>query len=134
LSRVPVLNFLRRAARRAVSGKSGPKIVWMESFSHEAASGWNRPIDFLLIDGDHRKEAVEQDWNDWAPHIVENGVAVFHDARLFPGGWTTKDFGPVRFVDTTIRNGSSDWAILDELHSLVIIGRKGRKTHADAGD
>lgn len=83
LSRVPALNFLRRAAKRAVAVKGGPKIVWIEAFSHDAARSWDQPIDFLLIDGDHREEAVEQDWNDWTPHMVENGVVVLHDASLF---------------------------------------------------
>src|SRR5947209_10181814 len=56
LSRVPMLNFLRRAARRAVAAKSGAKIVWIEAFSRKAAATWKGPIDFLLIDGDHREE------------------------------------------------------------------------------
>jgi len=133
LSRVPLLNFLRRAARRAVSSKTGPKIVWIEELSHEAVRGWSRPIDFLLIDGDHREEAVEQDWNDWAPHVMKDGVVVFHDARLFPGGWTSPDYGSVRFVDRMFRKASSDWAILDEVDSLVIVGRKGRAANADVG-
>lgn len=125
LSRVPMLNFLRRAARRVVSVKEGPKIVWMEAFSHTAVQGWNRPIDFLLIDGDHREEAVEQDWKDWNPHVAENGVVVFHDARLFPGGWTSGDYGPVRFVDRMFRNQPTlEWMIVEEVDSLVIVGRK----------
>jgi predicted O-methyltransferase YrrM len=125
LSRVPAFNFLRRAAMRAVAGKNGPKIVWTESFSHEAAMGWSRSIDFLLIDGDHREEAVEQDWNDWAPHIVENGFVVFHDARLFPDGWTTEDYGPVRFVNRKFReNGLQGWLIREEVDSLVIVSRR----------
>jgi predicted O-methyltransferase YrrM len=126
LSRVRTLNFLRRAARRAVSVKAGPKIVWMEDFSHAAVRQWSRPIDFLLIDGDHREAAVEQDWNDWSPHVVENGVVVFHDARIFPNGWTSPDYGPVRFVDRTFRNvASSPWIIVHEVDSLVTVGRKG---------
>jgi len=131
LSRVPMLNFLRRAARRVVSTKGGPRIVWIEEFSHEAVSGWDRHIDFLLIDGDHREEAVQQDWNDWSAHVIPNGVVAFHDARLFPGGWTSEDYGSVRFVDRTFRKASSDWAILDEVDSLVIAGRKGRTADAD---
>jgi len=134
LSRVPLLNFLRRAAKRAVSGNSGAKTVWIEKFSHEAVRGWDQPIDFLLIDGDHREEAVEQDWKDWTPHVVRNGVVVFHDARLFAGGWTSEEYGPVRFVDRMFRNSSSDWIILDEVDSLVVVGRKDRKIHADSGD
>ena len=126
LSRVPLLNFTRRAARRAVSVKGGPKIVWVEAFSQEAAHAWNRQIDFLLIDGDHREEAVERDWSDWHPHLVADGVIAFHDARLFPGGWTSPGYGPVRFVDRVFRNDpSSSWAIVKEVDSLVFVRRKG---------
>jgi predicted O-methyltransferase YrrM len=125
LSRVPMLNFLRRAARRAVGGEAGAQAVWIEEFSHEAVRQWSRPIDFLLIDGDHRESAVERDWNDWSPHVVEKGVVVFHDARLFANGWTSPDYGPVRFVDRTFRNNpSSSWTIAYEVDSLVVVGRK----------
>ena len=125
LSRVRMLNFLRRAARRAVAAKSGAKIVWIEAFSHEAAATWTGPIDFLLIDGDHREVAVEQDWNDWYPHVTENGVIAFHDARLFPGGWTSPEYGPVRFVDRVFRNNpSSSWEIFEEVDSLVFVRRR----------
>ncbi len=125
LSRVPVLNFLRRAAKRAVVIKGGPKVVWVEAFSHDAARTWDRPIDFLLIDGDHREEAVEQDWNDWTPHVIENGVVVFHDARLFPHGWTSLEYGSVRFVNRMFRqNSSQEWSIHEEVDSLVIVSRK----------
>jgi predicted O-methyltransferase YrrM len=125
LSRVRMWNFLRRAARRAVSAKRDPRIMWIEAFSHEAVAAWNRPIDFLLIDGDHREEAVEQDWNDWHPHVMENGIVAFHDARLFPGGWTSPEYGPVRFVDRVFRNKvSSSWLIVEEVDSLVFVRRK----------
>lgn len=123
LSRVRILNFLRRAARRAVSVKTGPKIVWIEEFSHAAVRQWTRPIDFLLIDGDHRESAVEQDWNDWSPHVIEKGVAVFHDARIFANGWTSPDYGPVRFVDRQFRHNPSPWIILHEVDSLVFVSR-----------
>jgi len=124
LSRVKSLNFLRRAARRAVRGKTGSKIVWLESFSHEAARGWNQPIDFLLIDGDHREEAVEQDWNDWSPYVIPGGLVAFHDARLFPGGWTSEDYGPVRFVNRTFRQRATpQWIVQEQVDSLVIVRR-----------
>jgi predicted O-methyltransferase YrrM len=127
LSRVRTLNFLRRAARRAVSTKLGGKMVWIEAFSHEVVAAWNRPIDFLLIDGDHREEAVEQDWNDWHTHVMENGIVAFHDARLFPGGWTSPEYGPVRFVDRAFRNNpSSSWEIFEEVDSLVFVRKRER--------
>jgi predicted O-methyltransferase YrrM len=127
LSRVRTLNFLRRAAKRVVSANAGPKTAWIEAFSQEAVLAWNRPIDFLLIDGDHREEAVEQDWNDWHPHVMEDGIIAFHDARLFPGGWTSPEYGPVRFVDRAFRNKpSSSWEILEEVDSLVVVRKRER--------
>jgi len=140
LSRVRLLNFLRRAARRAVSVTAGPKIVWIEDFSHNAVRQWSRPIDFLLIDGDHRETSVEQDWQDWSPHVLENGVVVFHDARIFANGWTSPVYGPVRFVDRMFRTTpSSPWMIVDEVDSLVFVRRRGRTAGAspsalDGGD
>ena len=125
LSRVRVLNFLRRASRRAVTENGKGQTVWIEAFSHEAAAAWNGPIDFLLIDGDHREAAVEQDWNDWHPYVVENGIIAFHDACLFPGGWTSPEYGPVRFVNRTFRNNPvNSWMILEEVDSLVFVGRR----------
>jgi predicted O-methyltransferase YrrM len=129
LSRVPTLNFLQRAAHRAVGGKSRPRVVWLQKFSYEAAADWKASIDFLFIDGDHREEAVEQDWKQWSLFLEPDGIAVFHDARVFSGGWTSEDCGPVRFVDRTFRQSpGSEWTIRDEVDSLVIVGRRRPKT------
>jgi hypothetical protein len=125
LSRVRPLNFLRRAAKRAVCSGQGARTVWIESFSQDAVREWTLPIDFLLIDGDHGEEAVEQHWNDWSPFVVENGIVAFHDARLFSDGWTSESYGPVRFVDRAFRNNPlSPWIILDEVDSLVFVCRR----------
>lgn len=128
LSRVPVLNFLKRAARHAVGTAGSARTVWIESFSHAAAHDWELPIDFLLIDGDHREEAVEQDWLDWSRFVNSNGVVAFHDARLFPSGWSTPDYGPVRFVDRAFRQSVSnhEWSIIEEVDSLVFVSRRKR--------
>jgi hypothetical protein len=124
LSRVRTLNFLRRAAQRAVGGGPGARTVWIEAFSHDAARDWKLPIDFLLIDGDHQVQAVEQDWNDWQGRVVEGGIVAFHDARLFPNGWTSPEYGPVRFIDGHFRQGTAQpWTIVDEVDSLVFLSR-----------
>jgi len=124
LSRAPMLNFMRRTARRVVASRSNTGIVWVEAFSHAVARDWNHPIDFLLIDGDHREESVEQDWKDWAPYVTRDGVVAFHDARLFPGGWTSEEYGPVRFVNRMFRgNVSTGWVIREEVDSLVVVVR-----------
>jgi hypothetical protein len=125
LSRVPALNFLKRAAKRVVRSAGSARTVWLESFSHDAVRGWNMPIDFLLIDGDHRKEAVERDWNDWSPFVTEEGLVAFHDARQFAGGWTTPDYGPVCFINRMFRQtAGSSWSIVKEVDSLVFVSRR----------
>jgi len=129
LSRVRALNFLLRAAKRAVCHGPGAKTVWMESFSHDAVRDWKLPIDFLMIDGDHREEAVKRDWNDWHPFVARDGIVAFHDARIFANGWTSRDYGPVRFVERTFRkDDSSEWMIADEVDSLVFARRRDNGT------
>lgn len=134
LSRVRYLNFLRRAARRAVSAPARPAIHWIESFSQEAAKTWKAPIDFLLIDGDHAEAAVQKDWEDWHPHVVNDGIVAFHDARLFPSGWTSPAYGPVKFINRLFRDSSQrGWAIVGEVDSLVILRRSNTSTPMKAG-
>jgi predicted O-methyltransferase YrrM len=128
LSRIPAFNFLKRAARRAVGSAGSASTVWIESFSQEAVRDWKFPIDFLLIDGDHREEAVERDWLDWSPVVKGDGVVAFHDARLFPSGWPTPDYGPVRFIDRAFRQRPNNgaWSIIEEVDSLVFVSRRKR--------
>ena len=130
LSRVPPLNFLRRTAQRAVSSQPYPRTVWIQQFSQAAAKNWSAPIDFLLIDGDHEEKAVQQDWEDWHPHVVDRGIVAFHDARVFPSGWTSPAYGPVKFINRFFRDSSQPgWAIIDEVDSLVFV-RKVTKAGA----
>ena len=125
LSRLPMLNFIKRVARRTVNGSSRGKAVWIEKFSQDAVKSWKGKIDLLLIDGDHSEAAVERDWNDWSRFVKPGGIVIFHDARLFQGGWTAPDYGPVRFVDRFFRSDRApEWTIAEELHSLFVVRRK----------
>ena len=125
LSRFRALNFLKRAARRVVNSSGMAQTIWIESFSQDAVLHWHLPIDFLLIDGDHREEAVACDWHGWSPFVTDGGVVAFHDARLFPSGWSTPDYGPVRFINRMFRQGhiTSKWNIIEEVDSLVFVSR-----------
>lgn len=40
---------------------------------------WDKPIDILNIDGFHDLNNVQNDYNNWAPHVKEDGIIVFHD-------------------------------------------------------
>jgi predicted O-methyltransferase YrrM len=43
-----------------------------------------RPIDFLMIDGDHRYAGVKRDLELYAPLVREYGVVAFHDVLPHP--------------------------------------------------
>ena len=124
LSRMPALNFTKRAAHRIVEASSRGTVVWMEQFSTDAAATWRMPIDLLMIDGDHCEDGVRRDWSDWSRFVPPGGAVIFHDARLFEGGWTTPSYGPVRVVDDLFRNKRiPKWSIAEEVHSLVVVER-----------
>jgi predicted O-methyltransferase YrrM len=40
---------------------------------------WDKPIDFLFIDGDHSEQGVGGDIDAWFPHVKEGGYIAFHD-------------------------------------------------------
>jgi predicted O-methyltransferase YrrM len=125
LSRSRSLNFTRRAAHKIVASCPRGKVIWLETFSQDVAKNWQEPLDLLLIDGDHSESGVERDWNDWSRFVKTGGVAIFHDARLFEGGWTNSTYGPVKLVDRLFRAGSSlDWSIAEEIHSLLVVQRR----------
>jgi hypothetical protein len=122
LSRYPVLNFMKRVAHRAVSDTSRGKVVWINDFSQEAVRHWTEQIDLILIDGDHAETAVERDWNEWNGFVRPGGVALFHDACLFAGGWTSSGYGPVKLVNRLFREGSvRGWTVVEEIHSLLVV-------------
>ncbi|MBZ5527518.1 MAG: class I SAM-dependent methyltransferase [Acidobacteriia bacterium] len=125
LSRIRFLNTLRRAAHRAVRQCHRGTVIWMERFSNDVAFSWNEPIDLLLIDGDHAEPAVWRDWNDWSKFVQPGGLVVFHDARLFEGGWTKPEDGPVRVVDALFRNAQQPgWLIVREIDSVVVVQKQ----------
>lgn len=50
-----------------------------------------RPLDFLLIDGDHSAYGVRRDYELYAPLVAPSGVIAFHDIALSGG---VKEFWP----------------------------------------
>jgi predicted O-methyltransferase YrrM len=125
LSRRRWVNSMKRAAHRAVESCRNGKVIWIENFSSDAATDWKYEIDFLFIDGDHAAAAVHRDWDDWGRFVVPEGVVAFHDARVFPKGWTRPDWGPVQVVDKLFRTQSArGWQIVQETDSLVVVKRR----------
>jgi len=81
--RIPFLNAIKFVAHRFVASCANSSVQWIEEFSYDASKNWNKPIDFLFIDGDHSYEGSLRDWEEWSIFIKKGGVVAFHDARIF---------------------------------------------------
>lgn len=122
--RVFGINLRRLVAKRQLARRSGVSVRWVRDFSFNVARRWTEEIDLLFIDGDHAYEACERDFEDWSPFVAPDGVIAFHDARVFPGGWTTEETGSVRFVREAFSSAPvAKWHIVDEVDSLVVVRR-----------
>jgi predicted O-methyltransferase YrrM len=123
--RIPGLNMARLTAGRLLRGAGGPSIEWIRGYSHEVSGEWNRPIDFLMIDGDHSHEAVTRDWREWSPHVRAGGIVALHDARVFENGWVEPGDGPVLLRESIERSSDGEWELIDGVDSLAIVRRVG---------
>jgi hypothetical protein len=79
------------------------------AFSRDAASGWNRPIRLLWIDGDHSYRGCKEDFDLFSPHFADGAVIALHDSlsafegpiRVFVEEVLRSDrFGPSGFVNS----------------------------------
>ncbi|ADG89575.1 class I SAM-dependent methyltransferase [Thermobispora bispora] len=55
------------------------EVIAIVGDSATVARYWNTPLAVLFIDGGHSEEPVTQDYEGWAPHVIEGGALVFHD-------------------------------------------------------
>jgi len=86
--------FLDHLRAAGVSGR----VEVHRTYSSEVAPGWNRPIGFLWIDGDHSYRGAKTDFDGFIRHLLPGGVVAFHDAL--------HEFaGPIRvFVEDVLRS------------------------------
>jgi len=58
-------------------------VTALRGLSGDAARTWNKPIDFLFIDGGHEYEDVLADFQLFFPYVVPGGLIGFHDVHNF---------------------------------------------------
>ncbi len=72
-----------------------------QDYSYNLVKNWDKPFDYLFIDGDHTYDAVKQDFEEWYPKLSPGGVVSFHDSTMWRGGmpyWP----GPSKLCDELI--------------------------------
>lgn len=56
-------------------------ITPLKGASRDIAKTWDRPVNFLFIDGSHVYEDVLADFENFFPFVVRGGVVAFHDVE-----------------------------------------------------
>jgi predicted O-methyltransferase YrrM len=74
-----------------------------------------RPVDFLLIDGDHTYEGAKRDWELYEPFVAPGGLIAFHD--ILPHDYNSERAMPVE-VDKL-------WDELATQHQTVVFSDPG---------
>jgi predicted O-methyltransferase YrrM len=112
---------VRRAARHG-----GPAVHWHIARSQDVGRTWALgEVDLVFVDGDHSPEGCREDFDVWAPHLAGGGAIAFHDAREGLAGGRGS-IGPTSVVNELFRAGPSEWAIVAEVDSLVVVRRPPR--------
>ena len=73
-----------------------------KDFSFNLAKDWKHKFDFIFIDGNHKYDAVKQDFEDWFLLIDLDGIIAFHDSdkvTSVPSGSYEGWQGPVDLVN-----------------------------------
>ena len=107
----------RKVVARAFRS-GGPSVHWHVERSQDLGRRWDRPVDFVFIDGDHSPEGVREDWEVWSPHVPPGGVVAFHDAR------GTSE-GPQQVVNELFYGSqpTPGWKVTHEVGTLVAVLR-----------
>ncbi len=100
-----------RASLRTAGVEAG--VEAHRAYSRDLARGWNRPIRFLWIDGDHTYRGTKDDIDLFRSHLVPGAIVAMHDVlhsfegpvRVFAEELLASDqFGPAGLC------GSIGWA------------------------
>jgi len=63
-----------------------PYVSSLRGPSSEIAKAWDKPIQFLFIDGSHDYEDVLADFEGFFPHVAAGGIVALHDlVETWPG-------------------------------------------------
>jgi hypothetical protein len=116
MGQINTLPFLLKTIKTA---GLGDYVVPMVCASTVAGRMWRTPLSMVFIDGGHSFDAVYQDFLTWSPHVMANGLLVFHDIFLDPalGGQA-----PRQVYDIALQTG--DYIELPMTNTLGVLQQK----------
>lgn len=124
-----LINFKKNIVKAGVSKIVTPIVMT----SHSAVTKIKEPVSLLFIDGAHDYNSVKQDFLDWYPKVIDDGIVAFHDTISWPGPrkvvasyvFKSKDFKKVRVVGSiTYGVKTKDFAIKDFFTNRYVYATK----------
>ena len=110
--------FRRHIRRRGLGGK----IAILRGTSRVMAERLPRAVDFLFIDGDHSKAAIEFDWLLARDIVRAGGHVCLHDA-LVPASEPWRTLGSAACFGEVIAR-DPDFALVDSRHTMAVMRRR----------
>jgi predicted O-methyltransferase YrrM len=83
--------------------------------SKQVSEGWQEPVGFLFIDGDHRYEAVREDFIAWQGFVSKGGIIAFDDTE-------PRELGPLRLVEEIV--ASRKFKLIDKVGKITFIRKE----------
>lgn len=93
----------------------------IKDYSWNAVRIWDKPLDFLFIDGDHRYAAVVKDFEDWTPKLKVGGLLAIHDSRMGRPDGANFHPGPSQAAKELIFSKPDKWQVVGEAFSLTVV-------------
>ncbi len=94
----PLRTALEANLRRA--GVTG-RVVIHQGLGHDVAATWSRPVDMLVLDGDHSPDGARLAYAAWSPFLQPGGVLVVHNST--PMDYQPSHVGSYRVVREFVR-------------------------------
>ncbi|HET6495141.1 MAG TPA: class I SAM-dependent methyltransferase [Thermoleophilia bacterium] len=97
------LNGTLRSALEANLRRSGvaDRVVIHQGLGHEVAATWKRPLDMLVLDGDHSPEGARLGYAAWSPFLKAGGLIAVHNST--PMDYQPDHDGSHRIVGEFVR-------------------------------
>ncbi|MEP7165502.1 MAG: class I SAM-dependent methyltransferase [Ferruginibacter sp.] len=101
------------------------KIKFLRGYSNDKKIIEQIPdqLDFILIDGDHSYEGLENDWQIVRSKVMIGGIICLHDTTI-PAKEPYRDFGSVKYFNEIIMH-DKNFELLETAYSMNVIIKKG---------
>lgn len=63
-----------------------PKYTFIKDYSFNVSPSWEKPLDYIFIDGSHEYDEVKRDFMEWCPLLSPGGYISLHDSAYGRGG------------------------------------------------